>query len=223
MSSREWQFIPVCSRTATKWLASSFTYSRDIELWDFETVRSLLISVIRNLGYRGHVAIWRHDRVSHITVYSPSIFNWLRTNPYVWWFCVILQLWIITWPILILLTHRYQTITSFWSTKANVPDEDLNTTRTIHSGPYSDERNLVRYITPALRDAVYARSVGCILINTNAANRAQNATRDAQNFLGTVDSPVPAFGADLSWRDAQRMRRARGSGRNVNVGWGASR
>ncbi|PGH09174.1 hypothetical protein GX51_00928 [Blastomyces parvus] len=92
----------------------SFTFHRAIEAWDYPAIEKGITSLIRSLNYRGHIHIEIRTHNAHLTVYSPSLLNKLRTNTFVWWACVILQLWILTWPLLILLEKRYEPITATW-------------------------------------------------------------------------------------------------------------
>ena len=46
---------------------------------------------------------------------SDHFINRYRYNVYIWWTCVILQLWIITWPILWLMTRRWEVLSARWT------------------------------------------------------------------------------------------------------------
>ncbi|OJD23874.1 hypothetical protein ACJ73_04766, partial [Blastomyces percursus] len=92
----------------------SFTFHRTIEAWDYTSIQKGITTLIRSLNYRGHISIEIHTHNAHLTVYSPSLLNKLRINTFVWWACVILQLWILAWPLLILLEKRYEPITATW-------------------------------------------------------------------------------------------------------------
>ncbi|KAL8861552.1 MAG: hypothetical protein Q9178_002076 [Gyalolechia marmorata] len=45
---------------------------------------------------------------------SDHWINRYRHNKLIWWICVILQLWIITWPLLIFMTKRWEVLTVEW-------------------------------------------------------------------------------------------------------------
>ncbi|EEH19507.1 hypothetical protein PABG_01826 [Paracoccidioides brasiliensis Pb03] len=92
----------------------SFTFHRALEVWNHPVLHKGITTLIRSLNYRGHICIEIHTHNAHLTVYSPSLLNKLRTHSLVWWACVLLQLWIITWPLLWLLEKRYEPITAIW-------------------------------------------------------------------------------------------------------------
>ncbi|KLJ06683.1 hypothetical protein EMPG_17821 [Blastomyces silverae] len=92
----------------------SFTFHRTVEAWNSFSVQKGITTLIRSLNYRGHISIEIRTHNAHLTIYSPSLLNKLRINTFVWWACIILQLWIITWPLLILLEKRYEPITATW-------------------------------------------------------------------------------------------------------------
>ena len=45
-----------------------------------------------------------------MTVMSDHWANRARTNVFIWWACVLLQLWIITWPALWFMTKRWEVV-----------------------------------------------------------------------------------------------------------------
>ncbi|KAK2740519.1 hypothetical protein FQN55_008862 [Onygenales sp. PD_40] len=94
----------------------SFTFTRTLSpvTWNHSKITSGLTSLIRSLNYRGHISITTHTHNASLKVYTPHPLNRLRTNPFIWWTCVLLQLWLLTWPLLVLLERRYQPIHATW-------------------------------------------------------------------------------------------------------------
>ncbi|KAK2734016.1 hypothetical protein FQN57_001885 [Myotisia sp. PD_48] len=90
----------------------SFTLHRELLNWDTSIIEREIASIIRSTNYRGTICVSPVIHHASLTIYSPHILNRLRTNTFVWWACVILQLWIFTWPLLILLEKRYEPVRS---------------------------------------------------------------------------------------------------------------
>ena len=75
---------------------------------------------IRSTGYRGHITITFPLYPRTLTIATPHTLNRLRHNKLVYWTCIILQLWLLTWPILFLLTKRWSMTETYWPYK--IPD-----------------------------------------------------------------------------------------------------
>ncbi|EFR03312.1 hypothetical protein MGYG_06311 [Nannizzia gypsea CBS 118893] len=90
----------------------SFTLRSTVKGLDMNIIRTEIASIIRSTNYRGTINVTQETTHTALTVYSPHWINNLRTNRFVWWAVVILQLWIITWPIIILLERRYEPVTA---------------------------------------------------------------------------------------------------------------
>ncbi|GBF66405.1 hypothetical protein TMEN_9125 [Trichophyton mentagrophytes] len=86
----------------------SFTLRSTVEGLDMAIIKNEITSIIRSTNYRGNISVNQVTTHTALTIYSPHWINKLRTNRFVWWVVVILQLWIITWPIIILLERRYE-------------------------------------------------------------------------------------------------------------------
>lgn len=75
---------------------------------------------------------------------SDHPINRYRTNPFVWWICVILQLWIITWPLLWLTTKHWEVVYVNWpcrifaTAEGQWPNADEESPRVIHEGRRPD-------------------------------------------------------------------------------------
>ena len=70
--------------------------------------------VLRSTNYRGHIDITFPVGERAVTIMTPHFINRYRSNIYIWWTCVILQLWIITWPVMWLMTRRWEIATAKW-------------------------------------------------------------------------------------------------------------
>src|SRR5436190_12134253 len=92
----------------------SFTLQRTIVNWDLDALQQHITALIRSTNYRGLITTSTYTYHDHLTVYSPSLINRLRTNPFIWWICVLLQLWIIAWPLIFLLESRYEVVFAEW-------------------------------------------------------------------------------------------------------------
>ena len=78
---------------------------------------------VRGTNYRGDIAITYPERNRATIVMSDHWINRYRHNKLIWWICVILQLWIFTWPLLIFMTKRWEVLTVEWPCRIYVePD-----------------------------------------------------------------------------------------------------
>lgn len=99
--------------------AFSFTLHRSITERDTSLIDSRITSYILSTNYRGHISI-THLLSPHTTTITTSHpLNRLRHNVYVYWMCIILQLWIITWPVLWLMTRQWAVVEVFWPYRRN--------------------------------------------------------------------------------------------------------
>ncbi|KAK1146626.1 hypothetical protein N8T08_002699 [Aspergillus melleus] len=92
----------------------SFTFERSVSGLDSDIIRSALKSHLRALNYRGKVEVSTAIANRSFTVYSPHWINRARNNPWIFYGCLLLQLWILTWPVLWLLERKYRVVESEW-------------------------------------------------------------------------------------------------------------
>ncbi|KAL9110722.1 MAG: hypothetical protein Q9227_004714 [Pyrenula ochraceoflavens] len=92
----------------------SFSFERELVGFDAVRVQNAVSAHIRSLNYRGTISVETRICNAGFLVYSPHWINRLRTNNFVWYLIVILQLWIITWPIIWLLEKRYEVVKTKW-------------------------------------------------------------------------------------------------------------
>ncbi|KAJ5199550.1 hypothetical protein N7491_009650 [Penicillium cf. griseofulvum] len=97
----------------------SFTFTRKLEEFDIEPLRSELKSYLRSINYRGHIPVTTSMRNTFVTVYSP------RNTSFVWWFCVLTQLWVITVIVIAFLERQYQVVHSTWRSSRVVKDTSV--------------------------------------------------------------------------------------------------
>ncbi|KAL8804630.1 MAG: hypothetical protein Q9182_002438 [Xanthomendoza sp. 2 TL-2023] len=100
-----------CASSAS---AKSFRISRTVTELEHGTLTSLLTEAIRGTNYRGHIAVTYPVCNRATIIMSDHWINRYRHNIYIWWACVILQLWIITWPLLFLMTKRWEVFSVEW-------------------------------------------------------------------------------------------------------------
>lgn len=91
-----------------------FTFTRSVSGLDSSVIQSSLKSHLRSLNYRGKVEISTSIANRSVTVYSPHWINRARTNPWIFYPCLLLQLWILTWPLLWLLERKYRVVDAEW-------------------------------------------------------------------------------------------------------------
>ncbi|KAA8645420.1 hypothetical protein EYZ11_011799 [Aspergillus tanneri] len=92
----------------------SFTFKRTVTGLDSTIIRSALKSHLRALNYSGTVDISTSISNRSFTVYSPHWINRARNNNWIYYGCILLQLWVVTWPVIWLLEHRYEVVQSEW-------------------------------------------------------------------------------------------------------------
>ncbi|KAJ5086737.1 hypothetical protein NUU61_008044 [Penicillium alfredii] len=173
----------------------SFTLHRHLQGFDYRIMHNVLASHIQSLNYRGSVNFWFSKAHSSVTIYSPHWINRMRTNKFIWWVFVILQLWIVTWPIIWLLEKRYEVAHTQWNASLK-PEVDSGLVKCYAQG--RDESALAEYWTPAVKQAAWSRRRG----------EAGLLTRlDADRLQGMTTEQLLHLRAETS--DAERNRQDR--------------
>lgn len=96
--------------------------------------------MLRSTNYRGKISVTFPLEQRATVVMSDHPLNRYRTNPYIWWACVILPLWIITWPVLWLMTKRWQVVSVEWPCRifqrpdGGWPNSDEEVPELVHEG-----------------------------------------------------------------------------------------
>lgn len=149
-------------------------------------MRNVLSSHIRELNYRGNLSIGLTVAHRSVTVYSPHWINRLRTNNYVWWIVVILQLWIITWPIIFFMEKRYEIAHTRWN--ASLIPEEAGTALAKCYAFGRSESALAEYWAPAVKQAAWSRRKDSELLTRMDADRLQGYSTQQLLSLRVSDS-----------------------------------
>ncbi|KAJ5241765.1 uncharacterized protein N7469_000092 [Penicillium citrinum] len=103
--------------------AKEFTIRREIQGLDLKLLQDELQYYLRqsipDLQKMEVVCSAPND---FITICSLHWINRLRMNAFVWWFCVLTQLWIITLPVVCFNLKSYQVVDSVWKVSRKVKD-----------------------------------------------------------------------------------------------------
>ncbi|KAL8995608.1 MAG: hypothetical protein Q9169_004682 [Polycauliona sp. 2 TL-2023] len=94
--------------------AKSFKISRTVTELLRYIITNKMSEAIRGTNYRGHIAVTYPVCNRATTIVSDHWINRYRHNVYIWWICVILQLWIFTWPLLWFMTKRWEVLIVEW-------------------------------------------------------------------------------------------------------------
>lgn len=202
-----------------------FTLTRTLHGFDANLMHPCLTSHIRSLNYRGHINISTSLAHSSVTIYSPHWINRLRAKPFVYWIFIILQLWIITWPVIWWLERRYEVVRSTWYTSHLLEDPTARTNGRRVYARGRDEAGLAEFWAPAVKQAAWRRQQGEEILTEQDALRA----------LVMREDPLLGNGWDRAASLAERERREflnRGNGTLIDSvvglvsgvqdqGWGA--
>ncbi|KAL4782863.1 major facilitator superfamily domain-containing protein [Aspergillus varians] len=194
----------------------SFTYRRTLHGFDSAPMSTALTSQIRSTGYQGHVSICPAVANGFVTLYSPHWINQLRNNAFVYWACIILQLWIITWPVLWFLERRYEVVRSEWFSSQTIADPSTpGGSGKIYAGGHSEEAAAELW-APVVREAAWqGKAHGEILGEAEVEElRRQGIQRREQigqgrELIGRGQAVLGAIGIRSI------------AGVNVTGGWGA--
>ena len=107
---QEWCHL-FCANTST---LKSFEIRHSVVHRDEEKLKRLIEAAIRSTNYRGHISVSFQLSPRSITLQTSHVFNKMRYNKFLYWFCIIFQLWIITWPILFFMTKRWAVVSVMW-------------------------------------------------------------------------------------------------------------
>ncbi|KAJ9302263.1 hypothetical protein DTO271G3_1129 [Paecilomyces variotii] len=162
----------------------SFKLTRTLGGFSSKSLRDSIVSHIRATSYRGHISVKTTLREESVTIYSPHWVNRFRNNPYIFWTCIIFQLWIVTWPAILLMERQYHVIFSNWYASLVSMEQDP-------SNPGVAER---RKIYARNRDEVALMDYWAPAIKHAAWNRRRNGEivteQDARNYAGMSDDEI---------------------------------
>ncbi|MCJ1436748.1 hypothetical protein MMC27_006130 [Xylographa pallens] len=117
---KEWCHL-FCASTS---MLKSFTLERRVVDRDEALITSRLTSYILSTNYRGHISVTYAVSPHTTTITTPHSLNRLRYNSFVYWTSIIQQLWILTWPILWLMTLRWSVVRADWPYQVQEPGWD---------------------------------------------------------------------------------------------------
>ncbi|KAF3397132.1 hypothetical protein DPV78_007286 [Talaromyces pinophilus] len=155
----------------------SFTLTRHVHNFKAGSMADYLKSQIRETNYRGRITAEMEIVNGKVTIYSPHWVNKLRNNWMVFWACIILQLWIITWPIIWLLEKKYAVVYSCWYSSHTVDEGTGAIARRIYARG-RDEHSLAEFWAPAVKQAAWARRKDNEILLLQDAERLQGLTTE---------------------------------------------
>ncbi|RAH80330.1 hypothetical protein BO86DRAFT_457183 [Aspergillus japonicus CBS 114.51] len=196
----------------------SFTYRRNLHGFDAAPMRTKLIAHIRSTGYQGHVHVAPSLANGTITVYSPHWINRLRNHGFVYWACIILQLWIVTWPVIWWLERRYEVVRSEWFSSQLVADPaHPEGQRKVYAGD-QDELAAAETWAPVVREAVWQGRKGGDILAEEEVERLRRLGIQRRDAVGQGGDLIRRGQAVLGLMGIRNI-----GGVNVTGAWGADR
>ncbi|KAL8900648.1 MAG: hypothetical protein Q9207_005594 [Kuettlingeria erythrocarpa] len=111
-SLKEWCHRFCASNSSAK--SRRFTITRKVTGINYQLITQEVTEVIRGTNYRGHLSITYPVCSRATVIMSDHWINRYRHNTFIWWACVLLQLWIFTWPLLWVMTKRWEVFSVKW-------------------------------------------------------------------------------------------------------------
>ena len=105
-ASQEASCCPPCALTKS----DRFTMKYNVIGRNEALLQRRIESVIRGTNYRGRLSVQFALDPYSVTISTPHWLNRARNNWYIYYFCVITQLWIFTWPLLFFLTRYWSVV-----------------------------------------------------------------------------------------------------------------
>lgn len=124
LDSEEQQLKAWCeSYVANPASIKTFVLKREITNHDTQRLEQLVRSAIASTNYLGHIHIDFPIRHKQLIVLSPGKINQWRITNWIRWVFYVTFLWLFSWPILFLSTHKYEVVRAVFP-YANVPAGD---------------------------------------------------------------------------------------------------
>ncbi|KAJ9481868.1 hypothetical protein VN97_g11588 [Penicillium thymicola] len=202
----------------------SFTVHRKLAGFNSNAMCNVLFSHIRELNYRGRIHFDLFVAQRSVTIYSPHWINRFRTNRFVWWVVVLLQLWIITWPVIFFMEKRYEPVHTRWNASL-IPESGSALDKRYAFG--RDESSLAEYWAPAVKQAAWTRRWGIVLTRMDA-NRLQGySTLQLLGLRSTTSHTELGRQGRVNSGEGRFVDNVRGIGEarqawRFAVGWGAN-
>ncbi|KAB8698105.1 hypothetical protein FH972_026355 [Carpinus fangiana] len=207
-----------CAAASHRWFPLIFRFRRKLLNWNLQTLEKQLTAGVRATGYRGDVAVSSTLQNPGFSIYSDHWMNRALNNAWIWWACVVLQLWIVCWPVLLLCTGTYDGVSSEWLYKRriilNEDEVERGDAREMQFRMlYASESEQQWYAKwgEAMIEAAFARRQGWL--DRGDLEARQRVGETPQTGNSTVDTAVGIFtGIHGALRSADRI-----------TGWGAHR
>ena len=191
----------------------SFSLSYRIVNRDDRFLTDALHGVLRSTNYRGSISVTFPLEHRAITVMSDHPLNRYRTNSCIWWVCVILPLWIVTWPILWLMTKNWEVVSVDWPCRiyqrpdGGWPNSDEDIPSLIHEGislaaPNTRGTDGIR--VAVMSEAAWVESWRAAIVR--AAESRTQGTLTASDRDAT--SAIEQRNAERDWEARQKFRTA---------------
>ncbi|GES65257.1 hypothetical protein ATEIFO6365_0010018300 [Aspergillus terreus] len=184
-----------CERFCEERGVKSFTYTRRVVGLDVSILRSILTSHIRSLNYQGNIRISANLTNKSIVVYSPHWINRLRNHGFLYYFCILAQLWILTWPVIWWLERRYTVVESDWFVS-----RPTGAGRTYAGG--RDEAAVAHDLAPVVTQAAWERRTDGRVLTDSEIRLLRQLEREGRQRGGRVVmvdwDQISGWGADQS-------------------------
>ncbi|KAA8567330.1 hypothetical protein EYC84_010360 [Monilinia fructicola] len=132
-----------------------FIFERKIINHDKSHLEYLLRRIVTSTNYRGQVHVNFPTSHKRVIVYSPHIINEWRMTPWIRWFFYLTFLWVFSWPILFLITRRYEVVKAIYE----YADRPAGTGVSPRKATVQSEDEFVHHWEAALRSAILGRMI----------------------------------------------------------------
>ncbi|MCJ1313971.1 hypothetical protein MMC25_007651 [Agyrium rufum] len=113
-TAKEWSHLFCASTSPLK----AFIINRYVTDRNTTLLMKEVEAVIRSTGYRGNIKITFPINGRKVTIVADNRWNrWRYFTPWLWWVVIILQLWIIVWPVLWWCTKKWEILNVSWATR----------------------------------------------------------------------------------------------------------
>ncbi|KAM0133992.1 hypothetical protein ACHAP3_005708 [Botrytis cinerea] len=191
----------------------SFMLKREIINHDTKKLEQHLRSTLAETNYRGHVEIDFPSTHKRLIVYSPGKINEWRITTWIRWVFYLTFFWLISWPVLFFLTHKYEVVKVIFPYADRLVDDGGGRTCTIMS-----EVEWLNLWESSIRRAALARMM-CKDRCLDDAYRRETAAADARGLVASsTQEPDTNIGNAALNILRQGLRVAEGF--HANRGWG---
>lgn len=132
-----------------------FIFERKIINHDKIHLEYLLRRIVTSTNYRGQVYVNFPTSHKRVIVYSPHMINEWRMTTWIRWFFYLTCLWVVSWPVLILITRRYEIVKGIYQ----YADRPAGVGISARKATVQSEDEFVNHWEAALRSAIMGRMV----------------------------------------------------------------